>query len=120
MAFEGIKLDWTVLVAKIDERKKILLVTNDYDTTGMAIAYDLEGREYKLEPDFGGFNGKTGNGWLDYWYNDRRLECAYEDLEIAKEMEKMGINRDEFVSIATLKKFEEVMNPKKHTEEESL
>ena len=123
MAFVGVKLDWSVVVIRYEETRKILLVTDEYDSTGMANAYDLEGKQFKLEPDVGGFNGKTGKGWLDYWYNNRRLDCAYEVLEIAKEMKKMGIKRDDMVSIETLKKFEDVMNPashKKHVEEESL
>ena len=120
MAFVGVKLDWSVLVVRCDDKKRILLATDEYDSKGMVNAYDLEGKQYKLEPDLAGFDEKTGEGWLNYWIGNRHLECAYEDLEIANEMKKMGINRNDMVSIETLKKFEEAMNPKKHTEEESL
>ena len=120
MGFKGIELDWSVLVANVGKSKIILLATDEYDSTGMVNAYDLKGNTYKLEPDLGGFNSKTGKGWLTYWYDNRCLECVYEDLEVHKVMKKMGINRNDMVSIETLKKFEEAMNPKKHTAEESL
>ena len=120
MGFKGIELDWSVLVANVGKSKIILLATDEYDSTGMVNAYDLKGNTYKLEPDFGGVDKTTGKDRLDYWMGNRRLECAYENIDIDKEMKKMHIKRNDIVSIETLKKFEQVINPKKRTEEVSF
>ncbi|HAJ77495.1 MAG TPA: hypothetical protein DCO89_00300 [Clostridiales bacterium] len=120
MELNIIKFDYSVVIADISGCKKILLATSVYDKTGKVSAFDLQGDEYKLEPDLGGFNGKTGEGWLDYWMGDRRLECAYENLEVSKEMRKMGIKRNDMISMETLKKFEKAINFKEKNDDMSL
>ena len=112
MELKIIKLDYNVVIARIDDDKKILLVTSRYDEKGMVSAFDLEGNEFKVEPDLAGFDENTGEGWLYYWLGNRRLECVYEDLEVHKIMKKMGIKNNDMVSMETLKKFEKAINPK--------
>lgn len=120
MELKIIKLDYNVVIARIDDDKKILLVTNRYDKKGMVSAFDLEGNEFKVEPDLAGFDEKTGEGWLNYWIGNRHLECAYENLEVHKVMKKMGIKINDRVSMETLKKFERAMNVWQENDNETL
>ena len=115
-----IKLDYNVVVAKISGNKRLLIVTKEYDEEKMVNAYDLHGHIYKVKPYVGEFNVKTGKGWLSYWGYGELLKCAYDIKKIQKQMKNLGINKGEYVSIKTLKEFEDLLNEKKTEEINTL
>lgn len=99
------KLDANIVVANIEGNKKILIVSETFRDR-FIVSHDLNGNEYMLEYDLGGFNGFTGKGWLEYWIGNQRLKPVC----LCEEITQVGLTKNCEVKKQQLKVLEDIMN----------
>ena len=86
-------------------RKYILVVKFEGMKGKHVYAYDLKGKQYSLELDYSGFNGKTGKTYFDYYLNNSYLPTLEEYCKLN------GLNYEEIRALK-YKEMEELINVK--------
>ena len=101
------KLTDEVVIADIEDYKKVLIVNLKTINGKEVIAKALSGEEYGLVLDLAGFNGQTKKTYFDYYLDDKYLPPVNMNKEI---MSYFRLDKDSDVSSYTLFQIECKLN----------
>jgi hypothetical protein len=101
------KLTDEIVIADIEDCKKVLIVNLKTINVDKVVAKDLSGQEYTLIMDLAGFNGRTKKTYFDYYLDDKYLPPIYTNQEL---MADFKLDKDSDVSSYTLFQIECKLN----------